>query len=224
MNHKLLLALFLTLVVVLSESIVSVENNKIVNVRAVNNNFDNLTIENIIENDDNTSINVYYPVTKNLKANGIIKEKIDMYIYKLKNTKLFDGKKELNISFETFKSGNYTSLKFNVSSSVGITHKTNEIFTVVYDDSNVIDIDSLLVENPDLINDLYELCRDKIVNDSKFKKYSNEEWLNKGLLKNKNTFSNFIFDDNNMIIIFNPYVIAPYVAGIFEIEISCNLI
>ena len=154
----------------------------------------------------------------------MIKEKIDSYISKVEEINSFDDLKRLDISFEKYKSGDYISLKFNVSSSTGITHKTEEIFTIVYCNDEIIDIDTLVKSNPNLIENLYAICKEELLKDEKFKKYSNSEWLNRGLLKNKNTFSNFIFDNNNMIVIFNPYVVAPYVAGTFEIKISCNLI
>ena len=49
MNHKQLLALFLSLVIILSPTIISIENEKVVDVKAVNNNIDEITIESIIE-------------------------------------------------------------------------------------------------------------------------------------------------------------------------------
>ena len=224
MNHKQLLALFLSSVIVLSPTIVSIENDKVVDVKSVNNDMDEMAIESIIRKNEEVDINVYYPVTKNAKVNNMIKEKIDSYISKLEEINSFDDLKRLDISFEKYKSGDYISLKFNVSSSTGITHKTEEIFTIVYCNDEIIDIDTLVKSNPNLIENLYTICKEELLKDEKFKKYSNIEWLNRGLLKNKNTFSNFIFDNNNMIVIFNPYVVAPYVAGTFEIKISCNLI
>ena len=204
MNHKQLLALFLSSVIVLSPTIVSIENDKVVDVKSVNNDMDEMAIESIIRKNEEVDINVYYPVTKNAKVNNMIKEKIDSYISKVEEINSFDDLKRLDISFEKY--------------------KTDEIFTIVYCNDEVIDIDTLVKSNPNLIENLYTICKEELLKDEKFKKYSNSEWLNRGLLKNKNTFSNFIFDNNNMIVIFNPYVVAPYVAGAFEIKISCNLI
>ena len=64
MNHKQLLALFLCFVMILSSRIVSIENDKVVSVKNVNNNLDKYTIESIIEANDNSKINIFYPVTK----------------------------------------------------------------------------------------------------------------------------------------------------------------
>ena len=200
MNHKQLLALFLSSVIVLSPTIVSIENDKVVDVKSVNNDMDEMAIESIIRKNEEVDINVYYPVTKNAKVNNMIKEKIDSYISKVEEINSFDDLKRLDISFEKYKSA------------------------IVYCNDEVIDIDTLVKSNPNLIENLYTICKEELLKDEKFKKYSNSEWLNRGLLKNKNTFSNFIFDNNNMIVIFNPYVVAPYVAGAFEIKISCNLI
>ena len=203
MNHKQLLALFLCFVILISPIIVSAEKEKIVNVKKVDNSIDEFTIESIVIDGENGKINVYYPVTKCVKANGLIQEKVDYYIDKFKSTDTLSEGKELNISFEKYESGSIVSFKFEVDSNVGVTHDTKEFFTVVYEGDEVITIDSLLKTNPN---------------------YSNLIWLENGLKKTKNTFSNFIFSDNNIIIIFNPYTVAPFVAGAFEIEISCDLI
>ena len=50
MNHKQLLALFLSLVIILSPTIVSIENEKVVDVKSVNNDIDEMAIESIIKN------------------------------------------------------------------------------------------------------------------------------------------------------------------------------
>jgi hypothetical protein len=224
MNHKQILALFLCFVILLSPIIVSAEKEKIVNVKKVDNSIDEFTIESIVIDDENGKINVYYPVTKCVKANGLIQEKVDYYIDKFKSTDTLSEGKELNISFEKYESGSIDSFKFEVDSNVGVTHDTKEFFTVVYEGDEVITIDSLLKTNPNLLDDLYVEAKQQLECNEKFKEYSNLIWLENGLKKTKNTFSNFIFSDNNIIIIFNPYTVAPFVAGVFEIEISCDLI
>ena len=224
MNHKQLLALFLSSVIVLSPTIISIENDKVVDVKSVNNDIDEMAIESIIRKNEEVDINVYYPVTKCVKANGLIQEKVDYYIDKFKSTDTLSEGKELNISFEKYESGSIVSFKFEVDSNIGVTHDTKEFFTVVYEGDEVITIDSLLKTNPNLLDDLYVEAKQQLECNEKFKEYSNLIWLENGLKKTKNTFSNFIFSDNNIIIIFNPYTVAPFVAGAFEIEISCDLI
>ena len=86
MNHKQLLALFLCFVILLSPVIVSIEKDKVVNVKKVNENLDDFSIESIIREENNTKINVFYPVTKCTKANNFIQEKIDYYIQKIQET------------------------------------------------------------------------------------------------------------------------------------------
>ena len=224
MNHKQLLALFLCFVILLSPVIVSIEKDKVVNVKKVNENLDDFSIESIVREENNTKINVFYPVTKCTKANNFIQEKIDYYIQKIQENSSIDGEKSLNISFEKYNSDNIVSIKFEVDSNVGITHKTKEYFTVSYSGDEMITIDTLIDNNPKLLDDWYDECKEQLERDEKFRKYSNEIWLSNGLKKTKNTFSNFIFSENKLIVIFNPYTVAPFVAGIFEIEISYDLI
>ena len=209
---------------VLSPVIVSIEKDKVVNVKKVNENLDDFSIESIIREENNTKINVFYPVTKCTKANNFIQEKIDYYIQKIQENSSIDGEKSLNISFEKYNSDNIVSIKFEVDSNVGITHKTKEYFTVSYSGDEMITIDTLIDNNPKLLDDLYDECKEQLERDEKFRKYSNEIWLSNGLKKTKNTFSNFIFSENKLIVIFNPYTVAPFVAGVFEIEISYDLI
>jgi hypothetical protein len=59
MNHKQLLALFLSSVIVLSPTIVSIENDKVVDVKSVNNDIDEMAIESIIKKNEEVDINVY---------------------------------------------------------------------------------------------------------------------------------------------------------------------
>ena len=67
-------ALFLCFVILLSPVIVSIEKDKVVNVKKVNENLDDFSIESIIREENNTKINVFYPVTKCTKANNFIQE------------------------------------------------------------------------------------------------------------------------------------------------------
>lgn len=219
MNHKQLLALFLCFVMILSSKIVSIESNNIVSVKDVSNNIDKYKIESICEDTKDKSINIFYPVTKYEKVNNKIKEKIDYYKEKLESSEYISQKKKLTISFEEFEHNDITSFKFNIKSNVGIGHDLDEVFTIVFKEDEVIEMKDIIEKYPELIEKLFNVCSEKIKENSKVKQYSNDSWISKGLVKGVPTFSNYIINDKDIIIFFNPESIAPYVAGIIQVRI-----
>ena len=227
MNHKQLLALFLCFVMILSSKIVSIEENKVVSVKNVSNNIDKYTIENIKDETDEYSIKIFYPMTKSTNVNDKIKEKINNYVEKFNNENTIANKKELTISFEEFEYKDYTSFKFNVKSNTGTVHDLEESFSIVYKDDEIIDVNYLNSISKDIIERLYEQCKIRLKDNSKIKEYSNDKWLEKGLNKEAKTYNNFLLTEENLVIIFNPEIVAPFVAGIIQIEIpyeTLNLI
>lgn len=77
----------------------------------------------------------------------------------------------------------------------------------------------IIEKYPELIEKLFNVCSEKIKENSKVKQYSNDSWISKGLVKGVPTFSNYIINDKDIIIFFNPESIAPYVAGIIQVGI-----
>ncbi len=224
MNHKQLLALFLCFVMILSSRIVSIENDKVVSVKNVNNNLDKYTIESIIEENDKSKINIFYPVTKYENINNVVMEKINVYIDEFKKNDYISDIKELSISFENFEYKEIESFKFNIKSNVGTTHNKSEVFTVVYKEEQIIDIEYLNSINSEFIDELFKECKARIKENSKIKDYINEEWLEEGLTKEANVFSNFIFSKDSIILLFNPNIVAPVVAGVIEVEIPYEIL
>ena len=61
----------------------------------------------------------------------------------------------------------------------------------------------------------YESLKDN----DKILQYGNEDMFKRGLEERIENFRNFAFDKNNLILFFNPYDVAPYVAGSFVVKI-----
>lgn len=219
MNHKQLLALFLCFVMILSTKIVSIENNKAVAVKEVTNNIDKYTIENIVEEKNNYNINIFYPVTKCEEVNNKINEKIKQYKEEFEKSDYISDKKELLISFEEFEYKEYTSFKFNIKSNIGVTHSINETFTVVYKGDNLIEFDDLFIDDDELMDEFCNECQTRLKENQNIKKYSTEKRIEDTIVKNAEVYSNFILSNEGIIVVFNPDVIAPFVAGIIQIEI-----
>ena len=218
MNHKHLLALFLFFVIIASSRIIT-KNNDILTVKDVTSNIDKFKIENIREENEEKYINIFYPVTEYPNINEKILKKIEEYKDKFETSVFTADIKKIEISFDAYEYKDYVSFKFNVKSNVGVTHDLNEIFTIVYRNGEIIDIKSLISQNNKLLDILKEESLNKLKENESIKQYSNEEWLNKGLEKSEENYENFILTEKSFVLIFNPYKIAPYVAGTIEVEI-----
>lgn len=216
MRHKQLLALFLCFVMIFSSKIVSSQNDNIVKVKDVVSNVDKYTIESIVKDDEKQSVNIYYPVTEYENVNAKINEKIKEYMTNFENSNYITDKKQLTISFDTFEFKEYNSFKFNIKSNVGITHDLDEVFTIVYKKDKIILITDL---QDNIVEKLYEECKSKLKSNEKIIEFSNDKWIDEGLVKDSNTFSNYIISDNSIVLYFNPCTVAPYAAGIIQIEI-----
>lgn len=218
MNHKHLLALFLCLVIITSSRLISVKS-QIVKVKDVTSNVDKFKIENIKEETDEKNVNIFYPVTEFQNINEEILKKIDIYKNKFESSVFTTDIKKLEISFDVYEYKEYISFKFNIKSNVGITHDLNEIFTIVYKNGEIIDIENLISKNNKILDIFQTECSEKLKENENIKQYSTEEWLTKGLEKKEENYKNFVLTENNLVIIFNEYTVAPYVAGIIEVEI-----
>lgn len=216
MRHKQLLALFLCFVMIFSSKIVSSQNDNVVKVKDVVSNVDKYTIESIVKDDEKQSVNIYYPVTEYENVNAKINEKIKEYMTNFENSNYITDKKQLTISFDTFEFKEYNSFKFNIKSNVGITHDLDEVFTIVYKEDKIILITDL---QDNIVEKLYEECKSKLKSNEKIIEFSNDKWIDEGLVKDSNTFSNYIMSDNSIVLYFNPCTVAPYAAGIIQIEI-----
>lgn len=216
MRHKQLLALFLCFVMIFSSKIVSSQNDNVVKVKDVVSNVDKYTIESIVKDDEKQSVNIYYPVTEYENVNAKINEKIKEYMTNFENSNYITDKKQLTISFDTFEFKEYNSFKFNIKSNVGITHDLDEVFTIVYKKDKIILITDL---KDNIVEKLYEECKSKLKSNEKIIEFSNDKWIDEGLVKDSNTFSNYIMSDNSIVLYFNPCTVAPYAAGIIQIEI-----
>ncbi len=216
MRHKQLLALFICFVMIFSSKIVSSQNDNVVKVKDVVSNVDKYTIESIVKDDEKQSVNIYYPVTEYENVNAKINEKIKEYMTNFENSNYITDKKQLTISFDTFEFKEYNSFKFNIKSNVGITHDLDEVFTIVYKEDKIILITDL---QDNIVEKLYEECKSKLKSNEKIIEFSNDKWIDEGLVKDSNTFSNYIMSDNSIVLYFNPCTVAPYAAGIIQIEI-----
>lgn len=201
MNHKTLLALFLFFIIICSPIISNA--SKLGGSKIVSNDFDDIVIQNIVDDSPEIKYDIYYPETKYENINREIIKKINEY----KEKKY----KKLDISFERYNTNEFETFKFNVNIKNNSEHDKKEVFTIVHRENEIIQINDVVN-----VDKLSEECILKIKENDSFKKYSNDDWL-----KNiEGIYDNFAYIDNKIILFVNPNIIAPEVAGIIQIEID----
>ena len=141
MKHKILLALFLCLVIIFSQKIVSIDQYRTVEVRRTSSNIDEICVERLYEKNENYNIEVYYPMTKNENVNERILEKINSLTESVKQSNYISNKKYLKTSFDQFEYDGIVSLKLNIKYNVGLIHDEEEIYTINFIDDVIIDME-----------------------------------------------------------------------------------
>lgn len=235
MLKKYILSLFLFFVIVVLGVVVKYRANTFYEVKTVYNSENEskkYAIEEIIEKADIYEVKIYYPLTNYEKLNEKIKNQIEEYLKNFKSAVSGYTKEELtsnlffDITFNTYEYENYISVVLNITENVGGAHPEETVIAFNYDIKNdeIITIDNLIMKNEKILEILSNYSKQNLKNEERIKKYSNEEFLNSGTSQNKENFSNFSFTKNGLVIYFNKYQVAPYVAGTFKIEIPYDIV
>lgn len=183
--------------------------------------FKSAKTETIIKNDENVKIAINYPVTKIKKIDKQVKNYVDnIYdVFKKDYSSAYDS--ELNISYSYDNLNNYISISLTTFISVNAyAHPLNEIYTIVYDKKknkilnlgDVLSKEKLKEETPKLKKQLinkYKECIDISLIDSKI----NEDLINYDL---------FLINEDNIMILFNPYDVTSGNCNIINITIPLN--
>ena len=109
----------------------------------------------------------------------------------------------INITYNIYEYNNYLSYVFYIESYIGGAHPNHKIWTIIYDkdSDSIINIDTL------------------------FNKYIvDTNMMLEGTKPIKENFSNFVFTEDGILILFEYYQIAPYASGEFKVIIPYNSI
>lgn len=185
-------------------------------------------IQNKCENEEAYEINVYYPYTTQEQLNSYINKKIEMYIKEIKylasryEKEVSKGKYKLHISFDVTKGKqDYISFIFYVKQDVKYVHPNEYIFTINYDKKTNKILMQEDIENmyPNLYYNLSEYTYNELVKNEEIKNMGALDILKAGTHANKYNFMDIAFKDNSLLVIFEKYQVAPYVLGLFEVEV-----
>lgn len=214
MKHKILLALFLCLVIIFSQKIVSINQYKTVEVRRVSSNIDEISVERICENNKVFDIEVYYPITKNEDVNAKTLEKINSLVEIVRESNYVSNKKYLKISFDQYDYDEIVSLKLNIKYNIGLIHDIEEIYTVAYSGNVIIDMNYIKNNEKELYENIKDTISKKIVDD-----YGIDDAKNAEIVDNIMNNLNFTFVNGKMITYFNKSYVSGEKQEYIELEI-----
>lgn len=217
MKHKILLALFLCLVIIFSQKIVSIDQYRTVEVRRTSSNIDEICVERLYEKNENYNIEVYYPMTKNENVNERILEKINSLTESVKQSNYISNKKYLKTSFDQFEYDGIVSLKLNIKYNVGLIHDEEEIYTINFIDDVIIDMEYIKNNEKELYENIKDMIYKKIIDD-----YRIDETKTAEIVDNIINNLNFTFVNGKMITYFNKSYVSGEKQDYIEIEIPLN--
>lgn len=231
MRQKYILALFLFLfLIIFSWCLQNTQNEEIAQVKEVYNSDiqnQNFVIEEIKEEKEKYSIEVYYPRTNYENLNNAITDNVKgtIDLFKKEVESLSDislsAKLTLNINYTIYEYLDYISVAIDNVWYLGGAHPNERINTIVYNkkEEKLFTIDDLISKNKTFLKDIAKYSYNILKDNEKIKKYSTDEMLRNGTEPLKDNFENFVLTDTGVLIIFNKYDIAPYVAGNFEVRV-----
>ncbi len=230
MTKKYILAITLFVVFALSTLMFKYSKQVVpIQVKEVFNNQvkNDVTLKQIQKEEKNYKMNLFYPQTKYNKLNEYIlnkfnKEQEDFFKQVKEIENFLDGKQcTLDITFSQYEYKSYISFAFEIVEYLQTPHPNSYFFTVIYDTSanKVIDIEDIANKNSDILIKLSNESYNILKNNKNIKEYSTDENLKEGLKPIKSNFENIVLDKDKLIVFVNPYQVAPYVAGNFEVKI-----
>lgn len=204
--------------------------HEVVQVKEVFNSNDDVlecqvkSVENVT---DTAIIKGYVPYTKYEKLNARIDEIVKKYIDEFRDTingykpLAEDVKFTLEFSFDTYEYNEYLTYVIRLFADTGGAHPNTYITTVTYNTKKdeLVTIETLNKEYPELIKKLSELSYNKLKENEIIKQINSENMLKDGTKPTLENFRNFAFTKDGMKIFFEKYQVAPYVGGEFEILI-----
>lgn len=226
--------IFLILICIVTfTTIYKIRSNNIIDVKKENKNYskvmslsaiveqDDYVIQRIVEQYKNSNIEAYYPATKHEVLNNEIKKIIEEKVSKFKNDVPDSVKYSLLINFDMYKYNNYISFVFHVLEDYAGAHPNTYIFTVNYDITNqkMINIDNLINANNNVIKLMSDFSYKTLSEDKRIQSINMPNMVKEGTKAIKSNFDKFIFSSGGLIVFFQSYQVAPYVAGEFTVTI-----
>lgn len=183
--------------------------------------------------DDFFIVNMTFPAFDNLNISKSIKDYISTTVadFKAENNfndlspeekdrlKQMGRKYTISSTYKTYKTSKISSVIFSIATDTGGAHGNLIIKTLNFDTTgHLIEIGSLFKPESNYLTRLSDLSRPKLKENLKD---AIGEWYLDGTTPSTDNFASFYLkDDSTLVIIFQPYQVAPWVAGTPEVSFS----
>ena len=136
---------------------------------------------------------------------------------------LFNYVNELQTDFSIpLLSSKYASILFSYYYYTGGAHGNTTTSSYNYDFENKkkIELEDLFAENFDYLKFISDYCIEDIRKQNEDQDYTPDmDWISGGASPDQANFKTFLITENSLIILFDPYQVAPYVWGIVAVNI-----
>ena len=236
MLKKYILALFLFFMIVVIGNIISLDAKYDLGYikQVYNSNLEKskYTIKEILSEENSCSIKVYYPETNYKLLNESISNYINSNLEEFKkevsviNKDEIDFKFNYDITFNSYEYNDYISIVLDITYYTGGAHPIEIIKSFNYNikGNKMVTIEDLTNMNENILSILSERTYKILSKHERIEKYSDENFLTNGTSANIKNFSEFAFTKDGLIIFFNKYQVAPYVAGSFEVKLPYDVL
>lgn len=168
------------------------------------------------------TVDIKYPFFGLNNVDQAIKGWIDLELRTFKSNSGeggFFGKNFFNTKYEIRKDSSYTNIIFTSTIYKGGAHENIKIKSfVVSQDEDIVSIGSIFKPGTDYLNDLSTISRYKL--QEKYGETLNISSISDGTKPISSNFETFYIQDNVLTVIFQPYQVGPWAAGVPEIEID----
>lgn len=168
------------------------------------------------------TVDIKYPFFGLNNVDQAIKSWIDSELRTFKNNSgegNFVGKNFFNTKYEIIKDSSYANIIFTSTIYEGGAHENIKIKSfVISRDEAIVSIGSIFKPGTDYLNDLSTISKYKL--QEKYGETLNIGSISDGTKPITSNFETFYIQDHVLTIIFQPYQVGPWAAGVPEIEID----
>ena len=175
------------------------------------------------------TLDIEYPQVGNaadLEITKIVDGIKDNFLAEVKTSQpipdLKDALASLTVRYDVCRSDDkFVSTPFNIEDyQVGMAHPDNFVEAFNFDLSNnkVLQLSDIFTKNADYLNLLSKLTSEKLTNQYKDDPNASD-FIKSGTAPKQENFQNFCLTKDDLVIIFNPALVAPYVDGIQKVSI-----
>lgn len=181
------------------------------------------------EKTDYYTISLEYPVTENSSVNAYIKEFVDKSIESFREDVSWakDGVEgdlgsflSLTIAYENIKTEKVQNYVFSVGTYTGGAHGMYFTKVMRFTPEGVpVSISDLFLDFNQGLSSVSSFVQKELMKGQ----FADKDWVSDGAAPKNENYQNLIVNNNSLKVIFDPYQVAPYAAGVQKIEIPLSV-